>query len=119
MPDFSLVKWIVVLFPNFNPLLIVRPFTTTEPYTDEYENEIKPLSGTSGFAGAEVENKPLTEAEANRFKDLVGKIKKVWEYDTSLFDIVSEETAPYFAGDKNKKGVLSVKKIYFGREAGV
>ena len=81
--------------------MYMKAFTTTEPYTDEYGNEIKPLSGTSGFAGAEVENKPLTEAEANRFKDLVGKIKKVWEYDTSLFDIVSEETAPYFAGDKN------------------
>ena len=79
----------------------------TKPYTDEFGNEITPLNGTIGFVGLEVEKKPLTDAEVKNFTDLVGRISRVWDYDTSLIDIVNEEAAPYFAGDKTVDEVAS------------
>ena len=73
----------------------------TESYTDEFGNEIKPVEGGVGIGSVTVDLKPLTEEEIQQFRDLTDEVSRVWETDQSLFDIIDEETKPYFAGDKS------------------
>ena len=70
-------------------------------YTDEFGNTIKPKEGGFGMGSVSVDMKPATDAEIQQFRDLTGRITKVWEYDKSLIDIVEEESKAYFAGEKS------------------
>ncbi len=73
----------------------------TESYTDEFGNEIKPVEGGVGIGSVTVDLKPLTEEEIQQFRDLTDEVSRVWETDQSLFEIIDEETKPFFAGDKS------------------
>jgi ABC-type sugar transport system, periplasmic component len=80
---------------------------TTKDYTDEFGNNITPVTGSYGLGNVVVEMKPITDAERKQFTDLINKIGNVWEYDKSLIDIVTEESKDYFAGDKSIDQVAS------------
>ena len=68
---------------------------------DEFGNEIKPVEGGVGIGSVTVDLKPLTEEEIQQFRDLTDEVSRVWETDQSLFEIIDEETKPFFAGDKS------------------
>ena len=63
--------------------------------------EIKPVDGGVGIGSISVDLKPLTEEEIQQFRDLTDEVSRVWETDQSLFEIIDEETKPFFAGDKS------------------
>ncbi len=86
----------------------LKKYTTTKKYTDEWGNEIEPISGSMGVGGLEVENKPLTADQEKAYRDLVDNTKKGLWYDSSLQDIIIEEAKTYFSGEKSLDEVCSV-----------
>ncbi|SEQ10478.1 ABC-type glycerol-3-phosphate transport system, substrate-binding protein [Lachnospiraceae bacterium NE2001] len=68
---------------------------------DKYGNDIYPTEGTYGFDGLEIEIKPLDDEDVARYRELVDDASGVWESDESIAEIVKEEAAAYFSGDKS------------------
>lgn len=79
--------------------MLIKAKTTTKSYTDELGQEVTPLELTSGWENVEIG--PLSEKEANLYKDLVNNTKKVGSYNSALMDIITEEAKHYFAGEKS------------------
>ena len=51
---------------------------------------------------------PLTDEESEAFVELVKSTHLVYYPDTEIIDIVMEETAPYFAGQKSEDEVIEI-----------
>ena len=51
---------------------------------------------------------PLTKEEAQEVFDYVSSIKQAYYFDQELYNIITEEAAAYFAGDKTAKEVASI-----------
>ncbi|MBQ8951745.1 MAG: extracellular solute-binding protein [Eubacterium sp.] len=81
--------------------LYLKAQMTTESYTDEFGNNIEPVSGGIGMGNISVDLKPITEAEAQQFRDLTDAVSRSWETDESIFNIIDEESKAFFAGDKS------------------
>lgn len=81
--------------------LYLKAYMTTESYTDEFGNNIEPVSGGIGVGNISVDLKPITEAEAQQFRDLTDSVSRSWETDESIFNIIEEESKAFFAGDKS------------------
>lgn len=81
--------------------MMMKAKTTTEKYTDEFGQEIQPLDSSWGWDDLEVKIVPLTDKEAQLYKDLVNNTKKSGGYNTTLMEIITEEAKAYFAGEKS------------------
>ena len=81
--------------------MYLKASMATESYTDEFGNNIEPVNGGIGIGNITVDLKPITEAEAQQFRDLTEQVSRAWETDESIFNIIEEETKPFFAGDKS------------------
>ena len=82
--------------------------TTEEHYQDEFGNDVWPQAGSYFVGTYSAELKPLTEEEAQSFRDLVSRISNVWNADEEINDIVSEESAAYFAGDRSIEDTMDI-----------
>ena len=58
--------------------------------------------------GMEVKLEPMSLAEAGRFKEDLYSFTQVYNYDENLIQIVQEETAAFFGGQKNAKDVANI-----------
>lgn len=82
--------------------LLIEAKMATEEYTNELGREIYPQNGSYGYGdGIELELKPMTQEEADKYIALVSNTKKSGRYDTTLMELVQEEAKPYFAGEKS------------------
>lgn len=81
--------------------MMMKTKTTTEKYKDEYGNEIEPLDSSWGWDSMEVQIKPLTPEQEQQYRDLVNNTRKCARYENSMMEIVQEEAAHYFAGEKS------------------
>ncbi len=81
--------------------MMIKRYTTTESYTDEFGREIEPLDWEMGWEELSINIKPLSDEEVKMYTDLVNNTKKVASYDEEIFNIIEEETKAYFAGDKS------------------
>lgn len=76
--------------------------TTTKEYTDEFGNEIVPIEYVVDmYSGEVVSGKPVSEEDVAAFHSLLENTTKVIGLDDAIIDIVMEEAAGYFAGDKS------------------
>lgn len=75
---------------------------TPEYYTDPTTGEQKEQSkGGIGWGDGEtVEVYALTDAQAQTIRNLVNSVERTFSYDHSILDIITEEAAPFFAGQK-------------------
>nr|MBQ8251845.1 hypothetical protein [Lachnospiraceae bacterium] len=80
---------------------MVRRYTSTEPYTDDFGNEITPLSYEWEFEGVVQNVSPLTEKQMKVFVDAVERMDHKYVYDEDIMTMISEETADYFNGKKS------------------
>lgn len=81
--------------------MMMKAKTTTEKYTDEFGQEIQPLDSSWGWDDLEVKIVPLTDKEAQMYKDLINNTKKSGGYNNALMEIITEEAKAYFAGEKS------------------
>ena len=88
--------------------MYLNSLSTTEEYEDEYGHIITPREGEAGWGEVDVKVSPFTDSQIKLVKSYVDKVSRVWNYDTSLFTIVKEETPAYFHGDKSLEDVASV-----------
>ena len=86
----------------------VQMYTCTEETKDKYGNDIYPLSGSMGMSGFELESKPLTQEEVDEYRKFIDSASGVWEADTNIYNIVKEEAAAYFSGDKSIDDVCEI-----------
>lgn len=70
--------------------------------TDE---EDRPPQGTGAMAGSEVvfdlTYTPTTQAQYDQIMELYNAISTIYTEDDSLWEVISEQVQPYFAGDKS------------------
>lgn len=53
-------------------------------------------------------NRPLTQAEVDALMDAIAGATTLWQYDTSLFDIIAEETPSFYDGTKSVAEVCNI-----------
>ncbi len=82
--------------------------TATKDGTDKYGNKIKVRNNSVDFDGVSIKIKPLTNEEIDTYKKMIENSKGIWEPDKKVLDIVKEEAAAYFAGDKSVDDVCKV-----------
>lgn len=80
--------------------MLIKAKTATKSYTDELGQEVTPVDSSWGWDDLDIKIGPLTEKQANSYKDLVNNTKRVGGYNSALMDIVAEEAKAYFAGEK-------------------
>lgn len=76
-------------------------------YTDENGNKVE-YDDTYYVGGIEVVIPPMTEQETKELMEQIYSITEAYKYDESLLNIIKEEAAPYFAGQKSAKEVASI-----------
>lgn len=81
---------------------------TQKPYyTDENGNKVE-YDDILYLGGVEVIIPPLTEQETEALMEQLYEFTDVYKYDESLLNIIKEEAAPYFAGQKSAKDVAAI-----------
>ena len=76
-------------------------------YMDENDNKVE-YDDTYYVGGIEVVIPPMTEQEVSELKEQIYSITDVYKYDEKLVNIIKEEAAPFFAGQKNAKDVAAI-----------
>ena len=88
---------------------VVKEAMTEETYTDENGVQVVQPKYTIGYGdGTEIEVYAMTQEQYDQFMDLLSRIDSVASIDSSIADIVLEETGPYFAGQKTVEETASV-----------
>ena len=80
--------------------------TCTEPGTDKYGNEIKPQKDDENEAI--YARKQISQEEMKEYRSFVDAAGGVYGCDSKVWDIVSEESAAYFMGDKSIDDVCMI-----------
>lgn len=90
---------------------------TPEYYTDENGQQVESNYSTY-IDGTAYEVKHITQEQADWFKDYVNGAEISGIYDSDLYEIINEEAAAYFAGDKSADEVAKLIQnrvsIYLG-----
>lgn len=81
--------------------MFMKTKTATKGYKDEFGNSIEPVSGSWGYDDIEIKVGPLSKEEEQVYRDLVNNTTKVVTYDDSVIEIINEEAANYFKGQKS------------------
>ena len=76
-------------------------------YLDENGNKVE-YDDTYYIGEVEVVIPPMTEQEVEDLKEQLYSITDVYKYDESLINIIKEEAAPYFAGQKSAGDVAAI-----------
>lgn len=76
-------------------------------YMDENNNKVE-YDETYFVNGVEVAISPMTKERADEVVAELYSFTQIYRADDTLFNIVQEEAAPYFAGQKNAKEVASI-----------
>ncbi|MDE6434983.1 MAG: extracellular solute-binding protein [Lachnospiraceae bacterium] len=79
-----------------------------EDYTNEMGWKIFANRYTADIDGVPYEVAPLTKEQAEQYVDMVNRAVKPAEWDSHIMEIVMEEAAAYFAGDKSVDDVVDV-----------
>lgn len=78
-----------------------------ETYTDENGNEVE-FEETYYLGGVEITLPLMTQQEAEELKELLYSFTNVYNYNENLIQIVDEEAASYFAGQKSASEVAAI-----------
>lgn len=75
---------------------------------DENGNKIEESQGGWGWGNIQVELYALSQEDADQILELINTTTKVYHSDTSIIDIVMEEVAPFFEGQKSAEEVAKL-----------
>ncbi|MBQ7955857.1 MAG: extracellular solute-binding protein [Lachnospiraceae bacterium] len=85
---------------------------TEKPSWEDENGQIHYDEYISWLGGQEIILEPLTKAQVEEIFDYVSSVTQTYSYDQDLVDIINEEAAPFFEGEKS---VDEVAKIIQGR----
>ena len=78
------------------------------PYwIDDDGNKVE-YDDTYWIGDKEIIIKPLTAERAQEVKEYVLSVDKMYYYDSSIIDIIVEEAAPFFAGQKTAQQAADI-----------
>ena len=86
----------------------VEALKATKDFTDEYGNEITAVSGKDSMEEIEIDKKPVTDEDAARYRALIDNAKGLQYYNNAVDNIIEEEVAAYFSGDKSVDEVCKI-----------
>lgn len=75
---------------------------------DEDGNRIEVSHGGWGWGSITIEYRAITREEADRILELINTTTKYYKSDESIFEIVKEEAAPFFEGQKSAEDVAKL-----------
>ena len=87
---------------------MIKRNSATEKYTDDFGQEIEPLNSGYGFDDYEVEIVPLTDKQVEMYRDIVSRVDREYNYNTEIMNIIDEEAAAFFAGQKSASEVAKI-----------
>lgn len=76
-------------------------------YTDENGNEVE-SEDYYYLGGVEIPINPMTKEEVENFKKTLYSFNQVYNYDENLIQIIEEEAAAFFNGQKSAKDVAAI-----------
>lgn len=79
-----------------------------EYYTDENGNQVKTTKSSWGYDDFNFDVYEATQEQVDAIQNLIDNADSVYEYNTEMYNIISEESAAYFAGQKTAKDVADV-----------
>ena len=86
---------------------IAKEATKPETYIDGNGNEVE-FEDMYYIGGMEIPISPMTQQEADELKEVLYSFTNIYNYDENLIQIVQEEAAPYFAGQKSPEEVAAI-----------
>ena len=94
---------------------------TPEYYTDpETGEQVEQSKGGWGWGSLNIELYALTQEEADAIVDVINSVNKIYSYDQDIMNIVNEECAAYFNGEKSAQDtanlIQSRVKIYVNEQ---
>ena len=87
---------------------LFRQYTATSKYTDDFGNEVEPVSGSYGFYNLEVDIKPMKDDQIQTVRDTIAAVNHTGGWDSNISDIITEETGALFSGQKSAKEVAGI-----------
>lgn len=87
---------------------MIKRNSATETYTDDFGQEIEPLNSGYGFDDYEVEIVPLTDKQVEMYRDIVSRVDREYNYNMEIMEIIDEEAAAFFAGQKSASEVAKI-----------
>ena len=76
---------------------------------DENGNKIEESQGGFGWGdGMTVEIYAMTQEQADKLLELIENTTKVQDYNSAIYDIVAEQSAAFFAGQKSAEEVAKL-----------
>ncbi len=78
---------------------MMRRYTATEAYTDDFGNEIKPLNQEWGYDDVQVKIQPLNKSQEDLLRKAIADMDHKYMYDSDIIGVVLEEAQGYFEGD--------------------
>lgn len=89
-------------------LKVLAEEATQRPYyLDEKGNKVE-YDETYYIGDVEIVISPMTKQEAEEFVEQLYSFTEVYHYDESLINIIKEEIAPFFKGQKSAKDVAAI-----------
>ena len=79
-----------------------------KPYYMDENNEKVEYDDTYYISGVEIVIPPMTAQETEELKEQLYSFTQVYKFDEALFNIINEEAAPYFAGQKSVRDVAGI-----------
>lgn len=76
-------------------------------YTDEFGNKVE-YQESYYLNGMEILLDPLTQQDCERVLSFIESAEHIYSYDNAIMNIMSEETAPYFDGEKTAAEVADI-----------
>ena len=76
-------------------------------YTAVIGNEVE-AEDYYDLGGVEIPINPMTKEEVENFKKTLYSFNQVYNYDENLIQIIEEETAAFFNGQKSAKDVAAI-----------
>lgn len=97
-------------FPVLNSALEDTFKKAMEPeyYTDETGNQVKTMKTSWGYDDFNFDVYEATQEQVDAVKNLIDHADSVYEYNSEMYKIISEEAAAFFAGQKTSQDVANV-----------
>ena len=83
-------------------------YMTPEYYTDENGNQVEQSKGGWGWDDFQIELYAAKQEEVDAMTELINQCDRSYSYDTQLIQIITEEAAPFFEGQKNAQEVADI-----------
>lgn len=83
-------------------------YMTPEYYEDENGEQVEQSKGGWGWDDFQIDIYASTQEEVDFMTDVINSADRSYSYDTQLFEILNEEAAPFFEGQKSAQEVADI-----------